>query len=199
MLSDKLLALNLVTYNSAATLLTCIAALDRQTFRAFSISVFDNASIDGTLDWLKSRPDITLSANTTNIGYAAAHNRLIDQTTSEYVLTLNPDVALDPGYLAAIVAALDADPQTGSAAGGLLRVEHLDEIPTQIDSVGLFMRRNRRDVSQEVRQPRFDPLSPARVIGVDPSHPAVQFVHPLTDHRPRPAQFPFRLALPAPP
>jgi GT2 family glycosyltransferase len=41
-------------------------------------------------------------------------------------------------------AALEAHPETGSAAGCLLRVNILDETPVRIDSAGLYMRRSRR-------------------------------------------------------
>jgi GT2 family glycosyltransferase len=39
---------------------------------------------------------------------------------------------------------MDETPNLGSAAGLLLRIETIGAIPTTIDSVGLFMRRNRR-------------------------------------------------------
>jgi GT2 family glycosyltransferase len=69
------------------------------------------------------------------------------------VLTLNPDVWLDPLYIKSMVQVMDADEILGSAAGCLLRVEALGEEPQTVDSTGLFMRRSRRQYLRDDNQP----------------------------------------------
>jgi GT2 family glycosyltransferase len=132
-------AVHIVTYNSAGTIAACLDALLAQD-ADFAVLVIDNASADDTAEIVRGY-DVTLHCNAENTGYAAAHNQALAMTESDYVLTLNPDVALTPGFIAALAAALDADPQTGAASGCLLRVDTLGETPQRIDSMGLFMRR----------------------------------------------------------
>ena len=59
--------------------------------------VFDNASTDGTrkiLKDFKTRVRVILSDR--NLGFAEGQNRAIRAGTADWVLTLNPDVLLEP-------------------------------------------------------------------------------------------------------
>ncbi len=132
-----------MTYNSAGTIDLCLDALLAQRGVTFSLYVIDNASTDDTVARVRAK-GVAITVNSSNVGYAVAHNQAIDQTTSDYVLTLNPDVRLDPGFLQALTEALDHDPSLGSACGCLFRVEALEDQATHIDSLGTYMRRNRR-------------------------------------------------------
>jgi GT2 family glycosyltransferase len=136
-------AVQVVTYNSAATIEVCLRAVMDQRAADFQVLVIDNASADDTVARVQNL-GVPIITNAQNLGYAAAHNQALAQTDSAFVLTLNPDLWLDPGYLRAMQDALASDVQIGSAAGCLLRVESLGAAPTCIDSTGLFMRRNRR-------------------------------------------------------
>jgi GT2 family glycosyltransferase len=136
-------AVHIVTHHSARTLERCLRSVLMQQHVTYSVLVVDNASTDRSVECARSL-GIEVIANSTNLGYAAAHNQAITHTQSRYILTLNPDAQLEPNFLFEIFKALEAHPQAGSAAGCLLRVDHLDEAPAALDSAGLFMRRNRR-------------------------------------------------------
>lgn len=135
-------AVHLITYNNTDTIIPCLKALQAQDV-SWELCIIDNASSDDTVQKIESM-GLNVHKNPTNVGYAAAHNQAIAQTRSEYILTLNPDLLLQAGFLSTLCAVMDANPQLGSAAGLLLRVEYMGQTPTRIDSVGLFMRRNRR-------------------------------------------------------
>ena len=135
-------SVHIVTYNSAATIATCLKALLDQTFTDFDIRIIDNASADDTVHRI-NQMGIDVICNPVNVGYSAAHNQAIDGTNSAYVLTLNPDARLAPTYIESLTHVLDSNPLVGSASGCLLRVGNLDEDPTIIDSTGLLMRPNR--------------------------------------------------------
>jgi GT2 family glycosyltransferase len=160
------IAVNIVTYNSANVIGPCLRALQAQD-ADFDVCIVDNASSDSTVEQLATG-GWHIIKNPANLGYAAAHNLALAQTDSEYVLTLNPDVLLQPGYLSAMARALDSHPEAGSAAGCLLRVDQLDDTPQAIDGIGLFMRRNRRQGLLLENAPLADvPAEPHAIFGPD--------------------------------
>lgn len=113
----------IVSYNSSIYLRACLESLKVQTFRDFRIAVWDNASGDETPSIIKDYQDCVGFSHFSdrNLGFCDAHNRLIDTAISDYVLVLNPDVNLDPRFLAKMVEAMDKDPKAGSATGKLYR------------------------------------------------------------------------------
>jgi GT2 family glycosyltransferase len=137
-----LVSVHIVTHNNAKTLPKCLEGVRKQRCTDYQIAVFDNNSADDSAQ-IAEDAGVTLFKSSENIGYAQAHNRLIDLTDSTYVLTLNPDVYLLPNFLAALVEQLEKNPAAGSAAGCLLRVDQLGDEPKVIDSTGLSMHRNR--------------------------------------------------------
>jgi len=136
-------SIHIVTYNSASTIRQCLESVMEQQSVGCRVLVIDNASVDNSVTLVKSM-GFDVIRNDVNLGYAAAHNQALARTDSPYVLTLNPDVYLDPFFLHHAVAALEADAQVGAVSGCLLRLDHLSDTPYAIDSAGLFMRRNRR-------------------------------------------------------
>jgi GT2 family glycosyltransferase len=104
----------IVTYNSLLDLPACLESLRRQTQRPRRVVILDNASTDGTADWVRSQAaDVDLLAEPVNIGYGRAHNRILQFCrvgTGEFYLSLNPDVTLAPQYLERVVGALTAYP-----------------------------------------------------------------------------------------
>jgi GT2 family glycosyltransferase len=120
----------MVTWNSAEYLPASLAALDAQQGVRWELIAVDNASQDGTLALLP--PHTTAIRNHTNRGFAPAANQGIARARGPYVLLLNPDATLDPGYLAALRDALQADPAAASATGTL----YADRARTVLDSTG---------------------------------------------------------------
>ncbi len=161
------ISVHIVTYNSAEHIEMCLDSLLGQQGVDFGVLVVDNASSDDTVNRVENK-GVAVVVNALNRGYSAAHNLAIGRTQSDYVLTLNPDVWLTPGYLATMAAALDANPQWGSAAGRLLRVEKLGETPQWMDSTGLFMSRSRRQMLRNSGDPVAQtPMQADAVFGPD--------------------------------
>jgi hypothetical protein len=104
----------IVTYQSAAEIGECLDALHRYAIPAV---VVDNASTDGTVEIVRSRP-ACLIANPDNRGFAAAVNQGFSACETPLVLLLNPDTVLasDP----AILASEFQNPAVGGASGPLL-------------------------------------------------------------------------------
>src|SRR4051794_7536093 len=102
-----------VSYNSRDRLRACVEALAAAP--SVHVVVVDNASSDGSLDAVCDLP-VTAIQTGTNGGFAYGCNVGTRAGSSPYVLLLNPDTALPPAALDALVAVLGADPRVGAVA-----------------------------------------------------------------------------------
>ncbi len=92
----------------------CIAALFRQTGPNWELIVVNNGSSDGTGDYLGGDQDVspvpvTVIANGTNRGFAAAVNQGLQCARGEYLVVLNNDVVVTEGWLEQMVALAGAE------------------------------------------------------------------------------------------
>jgi GT2 family glycosyltransferase len=143
MLADVLsVTVGIVTWNSAHVIEACVASVRAQTWRPLTLRILDNASADDTRERLTriTSPDERLGADR-NLGFSAAHNRLIAASSAEFYLCLNPDVVLTPEFVERIIAAMGRDPRAGSATGKLLRMREdaSGDSADIIDSTGIIM------------------------------------------------------------
>ena len=101
------LSIIIVNYNVRFFLEQCLHSVSKaiQGLEA-EVWVVDNASTDGSLDYLEPLfPWVHFLPNPENTGYAKANNQAIRQCTGEYVLLLNPDTVVDTWLRLAKVAA----------------------------------------------------------------------------------------------
>ena len=136
----------------------------RQKGVKLDVVVVDNASSDGTVEILKEFGDrIRVLAGAGNTGFAAAQNRAIQSSTSEWVLSLNPDVLLRPGFIRRLVDAGAADPGAGTVCGKLYSIgpgfQALAE--SRIDSTGIYFTPTMRHFDRGWHEPdrqRFEQM-----------------------------------------
>ena len=86
------------------------------------IIVVDDASTDGSMGLLQSfagNPHIQIVSLPENLGVAAARNAGVMATNADFVSCLDADDWFEPGYIAALAAALRADRTIGIAYTGL--------------------------------------------------------------------------------
>jgi hypothetical protein len=110
-----------VNWNGREYLGDCLRAVSAQSCDcAVEPMVIDNGSTDGSQDWLRATfPQVPLVLAETN-NYTAANNLGVARAAGDYALLLNTDATLQPGCLAALVAALDADSGAAAAAPKIL-------------------------------------------------------------------------------
>ena len=78
--------------------------------------VVDSGSTDGTPDAIeRAYPDVTV-VRAENRGFAAGNNVGMKLARGRYVLLMNPDIEIQSGTLAELVAAMDARPDVGIAS-----------------------------------------------------------------------------------
>lgn len=131
----------------------CVGSVLAQTVPPGEVVVVDNASRDGSAEALEARfPEVRVLRLPRNTGFAGGMNAGIAAAGGEQVLLLNLDVELEPAYLEACAAALDADPALGGVTGKLLRFTG-DDSPPVLDSTGHRLYRNRRAVDRGEGEP----------------------------------------------
>ncbi len=78
----------MVSYNSCEVIKDALASVDP----AVRIIVVDNASSDGTVDFiLRHYPSVDIISNVENIGFARANNLGLAKVETEFALLMNPD------------------------------------------------------------------------------------------------------------
>jgi GT2 family glycosyltransferase len=146
MSGEPKVAIVIPTWNSAALLPRLLDSIAAQT-EPIELLVVDNGSDDGTVARLAERgiPHLTRAENT---GFAAAVDLGAERTAAPYVMTVNADTELEPGSVATLLAALEADPGLGGVAPRILQVEGegRDAEAARLYSVGQALTRDGRAV-----------------------------------------------------
>lgn len=130
--------LSIVTWNSAASIDACLRSVLAQTHRDFVVWVVDNASEDDTCARVAAvaarDARVQLHRLSQNTGFCGGHNYALDRTAHAYVLLVNPDVEMQPDYLARALEAMSQDARIGVVCGLLLQSSEADP---RIDSAGM--------------------------------------------------------------
>ena len=85
------------------------------------VVVVDNHSTDGSWICLEQEfPDVERVLFEDNFGFAGGYNRAIEMIEAEYVVLLNSDVEVAPGWLEPLVAVLDRDERVAAVQPKIL-------------------------------------------------------------------------------
>jgi GT2 family glycosyltransferase len=119
-----------LNWNGRHLLEECLESVLSQTFRDFETIVVDNGSEDGSIDLLqgKWKGDIKLVILASNIGFAGGNNAGMREAKGKYVILLNNDTAVDPGWLSALRRAISRHPEAGMFTPKILNYYRRDEI-----------------------------------------------------------------------
>lgn len=107
-----------VTYNNIELTKACLESLDKYSaYPALEVIVVDNASSDGSAEylrqWVESGPNRQLILNNDNRGFAAANNLGLAAARGEYLVLLNNDTHVTPGWLGSLIGHLRRDQSIG--------------------------------------------------------------------------------------
>jgi GT2 family glycosyltransferase len=118
----------IVNWNGADLIEECLRSIVENPSRdPFEIVVVDNASTDGSAEWLRSDDCAKLVAGIpyiliepgTNLGYGPANNLAIERTDSTFVLILNSDTRIVGDAVDTMVALLQSDERIGMVGPAL--------------------------------------------------------------------------------
>jgi GT2 family glycosyltransferase len=124
------------SYNGRALLARCLASVMRHRpadpLRAIEIVVADDASTDGTAQWLAvAHPEVRVVSLARNGGFCAAANAGIAAARGRFIQLLNNDTEVTPGWIEGGLAPF-TDPSVGSVAPLVL----VRSDPARVDSAG---------------------------------------------------------------
>ncbi|MFY9410023.1 MAG: glycosyltransferase family 2 protein [Methanosarcina flavescens] len=127
----KSVSVVILSYNSKEYLKECIPSLISQTYQDFEIIVVDNASTDGSEEFIKANyPGIKIVQTGKNLGYAAGNNAGFEVAEGEYIVVVNPDTVADPEWLAKLIEPLENDPTITATTSKVLIYYQKDKINT---------------------------------------------------------------------
>lgn len=129
-----------LTYNNIALTQACLRSLELHSdYPALEIIVVDNASVDGTREflaqWRDAAPGRKLILNEENRGFAAGNNQGLEIATGDVLVMLNNDTYVTPGWVRTLLWQLRRDDAAGMVGpvtnniGNEARIEiHYDDM-----------------------------------------------------------------------
>lgn len=105
----------ILSYNTKEYTRMCIQSIRKYTEPgSYEIIVVDNASTDGSLNWLLAQPDIQLLANEENLGFPKGCNQGLEIAKGDDLLLLNSDTIVTPRWLEQLLIALHSSADIGA-------------------------------------------------------------------------------------
>jgi GT2 family glycosyltransferase len=125
-------------WNGLLHLPVCLEALRAQTYPHLEIILVDNGSTDGSQAFVaENYPEVRLLALDRNLGLTGGNNAGFRVAGGEVLVSLNNDTEADPGFVEALVTALQAQPEAGMAAAKMLLFDDRKLIHSAGDGYGL--------------------------------------------------------------
>lgn len=122
MSSSVKISVIIVNYNVRDFIMHALQSIQRALIDfTHEIIVVDNASVDGSVELIKSHfPNVKLIQNTKNLGFAAANNLAINQARGDYLVLINPDTVVQEDTFTSLIDFLDKTPDAGAATCKIL-------------------------------------------------------------------------------
>jgi len=117
------------TYNQPEVTLAFLESVKKITYPSYEIIVYDNASEIKKPDIIiEKHPDIIFIQNEKNLGFAGGCNVAMRAAKGKFLLLINNDTEVDPGFLEPLVAKLQKDPSLGVVSPKIRYFYHPDII-----------------------------------------------------------------------
>ncbi len=149
----------IVNWNGKEIIAECLEGVSQQTYKNYCVTVVDNGSIDGSVDYIKQKyPNVNVIALTENLGFSAGNNIALKSATTKYVALLNNDAVPDESWLMNLVLALEKNPEAGSAASKMLFYddpETIDRAGDTYTKAGIANFRGRGDLSLQYNRQKW--------------------------------------------
>jgi len=154
--SFPLVSVIIANFNGAQHLEPCLNAVLAQDYPRFEVILADDGSTDGSPALVRGKfPSVIVLENTHNRGFAAVNNQAIRASHGDYIVTLNNDTRVEPGFLAEMVRVAESDSRIGACAP-LIILHHrrlVDSAGIEVDWAGIAWQRRRGEPIGTSRDP----------------------------------------------
>jgi len=131
---EPLISVIILNWNGKKIIGNCLDSIKKQICQNLEAIVVDNASCDGSRDFIKENyPEVKLIENRSNLGFGAGNNVGIKQAKGEFIMVLNNDARLEPNCIEELKNSIQKDKRFGACATKVL----LDHGANLIDVAGL--------------------------------------------------------------
>jgi GT2 family glycosyltransferase len=117
----------ILSYKYYEHLEKCVDSVLRSTHKNIRIYIVDNNSEGEVVSRIKEKysglPQITLIENGRNLGFAEGNNVAMRRATAKYIVVLNNDTIVKPGWLEPMLAVMEAGEKIGACQPKLLNLE----------------------------------------------------------------------------
>ncbi|HEX8515382.1 MAG TPA: glycosyltransferase [Bacteroidia bacterium] len=100
---DAKFSILIPTWNNLEYLQLCVNSIRKNSSFPHQIILHVNEGVDGTLEWVKQQTDIDYSYSKKNIGICYALNNCRQLVATDYVMYMNDDMYVCPGWDAALL------------------------------------------------------------------------------------------------
>lgn len=102
--SHPILAVVILNWNGKNYLEQFLPFVLASTYSSMVVYVADNASTDGSAEFVESQfPSVRVIRNPTNEGFAGGYNLALKQVKEEFLVLLNSDIEVTPGWIEPII------------------------------------------------------------------------------------------------
>ncbi len=99
-MENPIISIIIPHWNGIDVLSECLESLANSNYENKEIIVVDNASSDGSQNWIReNHPNVILIENDDNYGYAGGCNRGVPHAKGEWLLFLNNDTIHEPDWI----------------------------------------------------------------------------------------------------
>jgi GT2 family glycosyltransferase len=157
----------IVAHNPGHLLEDAVASAVEQAGAA-QVWVMDAESTDGSIEAVRAQGVHVVPVP--NAGFAAANNRGIQETSSDFLLLLNPDASLRPGALDALLATASRNPRAGIVGALVLNADGTVQAGSfgRFPSLAAILRLHAWRLAQRLRgERRPSPRAPSSTTPVD--------------------------------
>ena len=148
---SPLTSIIVLTYNQLRYTKKCIESIFQNTQKPYELIIVDNGSTDGTIEFFESDAfsshvgtRMKIIKNNENKGFAGGNNQGIAASSGEYILLMNNDVVVTPGWLERMISCCEKRPEIGivgprtNCVSGLQHVESVDYNVDSLEDLNRF-------------------------------------------------------------
>lgn len=118
----------IVSWNAQHLLERFFPTVVASDYPELEIIIADNASTDDSVQWLEEHyPEVTIVIHPENWLFSRGNNEAVPHSTGDYVVFLNNDVAVTPGWLSPLVDLMESNPEVGAVQPKILNYDRQDE------------------------------------------------------------------------